>query len=255
MSIQSQPEQVQQFDNGHQPNQYWMQIALAEYEHIFQESQNAISNQHHVLTIGFTLMIALFAGAFLIPYASDADPSRFIEFRLIALKGLIPAAATIGNYLWIVEIQRMMRAGQYLYILEKRFSSMFTFSSETLVRFNKYFKLPLETPRLITRPAFWHTWLRYFGSDYTHPMKPKKLAWYYRFSILWFTCAWNAVSLFGYKYSMKIYPWHWDDIVFGLWLLTSVMLLVITWFSTSIVQLTDEQLDVDVEDDEQTTEQ
>ena len=90
----------------------WIQIALEEYKTLRQESLDAIKAQHATLSFGTGTISVIFISGF-----GLWNNAYYLLPRIIFLV-FVPAICYIALVVWIGELARMMRVGQFLMILE-----------------------------------------------------------------------------------------------------------------------------------------
>jgi len=95
----------------------WLFVAIEEYKTLRMEILEAIKLQYSIIQIGLTTIGLLIA---LLPALIDKEYLPQV-FLLI----LIPATSYITLLLWIGEVERMMRAGIYIFNLEEEVRNLF----------------------------------------------------------------------------------------------------------------------------------
>jgi hypothetical protein len=91
-----------------------IEIILREYDTVRSESLNTMSNRFQVVAFGLATLGALTAGVF-----AFGDRAQNPTFVLLSLNYLIPAISILVLFIWLGEVNRMNRAGLYIYYLEQ----------------------------------------------------------------------------------------------------------------------------------------
>lgn len=95
----------------------WIAVAMEEYKTLRQESQAAIDRQERVLASG-TAVTALVLGV-------GANAARGSTVSIVLLLVLAPLLACLVTIMWLGEVERMLRAGAYVSLIEQRVNSEF----------------------------------------------------------------------------------------------------------------------------------
>ena len=148
----------------------WITIVLEEYKTLRAESLTAMKNQQSILSFGTAAFGIMIAGGF-----NSWDKSFFPGIMFLVF---CPIICHIVLVIWMGELTRMMRAGFYLTLIEKRI--------------NEAFK---DKPDLLN----WENWLR----TQTKDGKTPQLKWNY-FAIIGYFFALSIASLVIGNYQMVI---------------------------------------------------
>lgn len=118
-------------------------IMMKEYETLRQESMDSINNRSHIVSFGLASIGILAAGFF------SSETALGLPFSVcLVFSYAIPAVSILVLYIWLGEVERMMRAGSYLRELE--------------ARINKLIDRPDPTLQ-------WEQWLRTSHTQMTYP--------------------------------------------------------------------------------------
>src|SRR4051794_13024596 len=90
----------------------WLQVTLEEYRTLRHESVESIRNQHQVLVYGFALIGLLSAASSQVWATNALIPSLIFLFA-------VPSLASCFTFVWLGEVERMMRAGYHVAGLEE----------------------------------------------------------------------------------------------------------------------------------------
>lgn len=120
-----------------------IELMTKEYETLRQESLDSMNNRSQVISFGLATIGLIFAAVFSLDAASQSK-----QLILLIFSAGIPIISIMILYIWLGEVERMMRAGEYLCGLEARINSMF----ET------------DDP-----PLRWEWWLRTSGKQMRYP--------------------------------------------------------------------------------------
>lgn len=130
-----------------------IQAILAEYSALREEIQNSIRLQHATFSVGVPLLAVGLSLSQLNQLGSDTKALQFIVLA-------IPPFAYAILCLWLIEMSRMMRAGNYLRLLEDRLNIML--QNTGLVWENW---LRLQVPINFFDPHTIHHWVQWFLSS------------------------------------------------------------------------------------------
>ena len=109
-----------------------IEVLLKEYEILHQESHNNINNRNKIISFGLATIGLIFASMF----SADAA-TRTPILVLIVFCFVIPVISIFVLYLWLGEVERMVRAGDYLRELEDRINSILD-KEKTTLRWEKW---------------------------------------------------------------------------------------------------------------------
>jgi len=146
-------------------NQEWISIALEEYKSLRAESLASIQSQQSSLRFGLIALVGLLS----------LSVKLLLDNNLLSLPlflFFIPIASYISLTIWLGEVTRMMRVGQYLMVLENKI--------------NKKVK---------GNPLFWENWLR---SGLINNKKPQLLINYISIISLFFLFAIGSILIGNY---------------------------------------------------------
>lgn len=96
-----------------------VEILLAEYKTLRQESLNAMNNRNRILSFGLATIGAILAGS-IVAYTNNTH-SPVSRFALIVM---VPVISSFVLLMWFGEYKRMQRAGKFLSELEKRINKV-----------------------------------------------------------------------------------------------------------------------------------
>lgn len=109
-----------------------IEVLLKEYEILRQESHNNIDNRIKIISFGLATIGLIFASMF----SADAA-TRTPTLVLTVLCFGIPVISIFVLYLWLGEVERMMRAGDYLRKLEDEINGILD-KEETTLQWEKW---------------------------------------------------------------------------------------------------------------------
>jgi hypothetical protein len=95
----------------------WLDVSMEEYKTLREESLSSMKGQQTIFNIGTATMGVLVASAF-----------NFWDKPLLSgliLMAFIPLTAYLILFIWIGEVARMMRAGYFISLIEKKINSHF----------------------------------------------------------------------------------------------------------------------------------
>lgn len=100
---------------------------LKEYDTLRQESLDSINNRSQIVSFGLAA-VGVFAAAV---FASERAAANAALVRLVFGIG-VPAISLLILYIWLGEVERMMRAGEFMVALEQRINRELDPASPTL---------------------------------------------------------------------------------------------------------------------------
>lgn len=102
-------------------------VLLKEYEILRGENHNSINNRNKIISFGLATIGIIYAAMF------SADPGTRMPILVLPVFSLgIPAISILVLYLWLGEVERLVRAGEYLRKLEDRINNIVDKEEATL---------------------------------------------------------------------------------------------------------------------------
>jgi hypothetical protein len=95
------------------------EMYLREYETLRRESLDSMSHRTQIVALGLATVGALAGGTFALMGQKDQREAVIQLVALVSFGFVIPAVCVLVLYLWYGEIERMMRAGEYLKAQER----------------------------------------------------------------------------------------------------------------------------------------
>lgn len=137
-----------------------IEVMLKEYEMLRQEILGAMSNRAQIISFGLGTIGVLFAGILTSDLAKESPKLLIVVFSFA-----IPTASVLVLYIWLGEVERMMRAGRYLANLEGRINRALGAGEDTL-RWENW----LRDTRVQIRYTYLVVIALFFGFAYGSPV-------------------------------------------------------------------------------------
>jgi len=121
----------------------WIEVALEEYKTLRQEILQSMQAQQAIVNYGLAVVGVLLGVAF--------NSWQQTVPATVLLLAFVPIVCYLVLFVWLGEIARMMRAGQYLKQLEEKISSKFPNESPPLA-WENYLREPVAragTPQMV----------------------------------------------------------------------------------------------------------
>lgn len=96
-----------------------LDIMLKEYETLRQESLDTMNNRSQIVSFGLATIGVIIAAAFSLDRAE-----RSLSLNTLIFSAGIPSLSVLILYIWLGEVERMMRVGDYLRGLEARINAL-----------------------------------------------------------------------------------------------------------------------------------